>query len=272
MLAPFSDRAVAAEPTNQRNTFISYYGYGSVVGLGLDLTLRTRFPGVTLDDYMRALWKKYGRRETPYNLQDLETTLGEVTGDAAFAREFFANYIRGRKLPDYEALLAKAGFLLRETGAEKASLGPARLRFTKDGAVIESGTLIGSPLYDAGLDRGARILELDGRRITSKKAYEGALAEKQPGETVDVTFEQRGKQATLRVELAAAGRLEVVPVEHTGTEPDAAARTFREAWLASKAPGGAPHLKRYCPRCNRAFPFLTNHCPFDGEKLGIVRK
>ena len=61
-LAPFVDAASAIDRTNWPNTFISYYTFGEAIGLGLDLTLRSRSEGqVSLDTYMRALWAKHGR-------------------------------------------------------------------------------------------------------------------------------------------------------------------------------------------------------------------
>ena len=51
-MAPFTDRAVSGDRTNFANTFISYYTWGSVIGLGLDVTLRDRSAGrVSLDDF-----------------------------------------------------------------------------------------------------------------------------------------------------------------------------------------------------------------------------
>ena len=42
-------------------TFISYYTYGGAIASALDLTLRDRSNGkVTLDDFMRAMWRTYG--------------------------------------------------------------------------------------------------------------------------------------------------------------------------------------------------------------------
>ena len=52
--APFVDAAVSVDPTNRSITFASYYPYGAVVALGLDLTLRSRFAGKTLDDFNPA--------------------------------------------------------------------------------------------------------------------------------------------------------------------------------------------------------------------------
>ncbi len=60
-MAPFVDAARAVDRTNFSTTFISYYSYGGAIALGLDLTLRDRTDGkVTLDDFMRAMWRTYG--------------------------------------------------------------------------------------------------------------------------------------------------------------------------------------------------------------------
>ena len=61
-LAPFVDAACSVDPTNWGNTYLSYYTFGAAIALGLDLELRDRTDGkVTLDDYMKALWTKYGK-------------------------------------------------------------------------------------------------------------------------------------------------------------------------------------------------------------------
>jgi predicted metalloprotease with PDZ domain len=120
-LAPLVDGAASVDRA-ALNGYISYYTWGEVVGLGLDLTLRERSDGrVTLDDYMRALWTRFGRSAaarpgyvaSPYTLADLRTTLAEVSGDAGFATDFFERYIEGRDVVEYARLLSRAGFLLR---------------------------------------------------------------------------------------------------------------------------------------------------------------
>ncbi len=57
--APFVDASTSVDPVNRENTFISYYSYGSVLGLALDLSLRQQ--GLNLDDYMKLVWQTYGK-------------------------------------------------------------------------------------------------------------------------------------------------------------------------------------------------------------------
>ena len=234
-LAPFVDAAVSLDPTNRANTFLSYYTWGTAIGLGLDLTLRTRFRGITLDDYMRALWQRHGKPEVPYTLADLERALAELIGDAAFAADFFDRYIRGRDVPDYEALLARAGLLLRKANPGRPTLGQAQIRYDGGQAHLVSGTLVGTPLYEAGLDRGDRIISLAGRPVRSDDDVNAVLSAHTPGDAVEIRYEQRGREVTATLRLAEDPRLEVVTFERAGRPVSAEIRRFREAWLGSKA-------------------------------------
>jgi predicted metalloprotease with PDZ domain len=133
-MAPFVDGAKFEDRTAFAETYISYYTWGEALGAALDLTLRERSDGrITLDDYMRALWSKFGRSasqrpgyvESPYTAADLKSTLAEVSGDGAFASEFFARYIEGHDVVDYARLLARAGLLLRQSQGVAGKPGAA---------------------------------------------------------------------------------------------------------------------------------------------------
>ena len=81
---------------------------------------------------MREMWRRYGRPggaregyvDRPYTSADAEAVLAMVSGDAAFAREFFARYIQGRELADYGPLLAPAGFLVRTVSRGRVEVVP----------------------------------------------------------------------------------------------------------------------------------------------------
>ena len=94
--APFVDAATSVDPVNRENTFISYYSYGSVLGLALDLKLREK--DLNLDDFMKLMWQNYGKPEIPYTVEDIESTLEKYAGEE-FADEFFSNYIYNSKMP-----------------------------------------------------------------------------------------------------------------------------------------------------------------------------
>ena len=231
MQAPLVDAATSIDPTNEDNTFISYYTWGSVLGLALDLSLRKEF-GKSLDGFMRMMWTKYGQSEVPYTLQDLQATLVVYAGNQAFADQFFAQYITGRDVPDLAALLSQAGLLLRPRNPGAAWFGPVRLDIDSAGGRVEGPTLIGSPFYEAGLDRGDVVLTLDGQPLTSDSVFQAIKAAHKPGDAVPVTFRARGRQSTAHVAMPADSRLEVVTYEEAGLPVTEAIQKFRQSWLA----------------------------------------
>lgn len=237
--APFVDAATSVDPTNRANTFLSYYTWGAAIGLGLDLSLRARGDGRDLDGFFRVLWERFGAGgqyavPRPYTVDDLERVLGEYAGDPAFARDFFARYVRGRDVPDYAALLARAGFVLRPR-SDRATLGPAALAFDSTGATVQASTLLGTPLHAAGVNAGDRLTAVNGVPITSEAAWRAATGELQPGDSVRIAFTRRGDQVVVSVAAVADPALEVVPLEASGAPLTPGQRAFRAGWLGSKA-------------------------------------
>ncbi len=230
MQAPFVDAAVSIDPNNRGNTFISYYTWGAGIGLALDLELRTQFEGITLDDYMRELWQRHGRTFDNYTLTELRGALADVTGNRRFANDFFDRYIEGQEAPDFERLLAAAGAEVRLANPGSAWLGPTRLENAPGGGVhVASATAIATPLYEAGVDRGAVIRALGETEISSVEQLQGLVAAASPGSRTTITYEIRGDVLTRPITLAQDEALVVVPVEN----PDADVRAFREEWLGS---------------------------------------
>jgi len=237
MQAPFVDAATSVDEQNKSNTFISYYSWGSVLGLGLDLKLRSTFGDVTLDDYMRAMWKKYGKTEEPYTLTDLQNTLAEVTDSTRFADEFFANYVHQGKMIDLKPLMAKAGFLMRRAHPDEAvlSFGSTKINYEDGQATISNNTQIGSPLYNAGLDVGDLILSLDGQSISNARQVQQILASHQPGDELNMTYSSLGRQYNGKITLAQNPAWEVLTYEQAGKDLTDQMKTFRQKWLGSKA-------------------------------------
>lgn len=220
--APFVDAATAVDPNNRGNTFISYYTYGAVLGLALDLEIRNRFTGKSLDDFMRLMKDKYGAPEVAYTLDDARTTLGEAMGDAAWANEWWKQYVDSSAAPPMKDLLATVGFELRKSNPGKAWLGPIGFQERDTTLVVASTVTVGSPLYEAGVERGDRLVSLDGRRTITEADVDAVLSGKRPGDQITAVIIGRTGRREVPVRLQEDFRLEVV----AGT-----ATPLRRAWL-----------------------------------------
>jgi predicted metalloprotease with PDZ domain len=243
-MAPFVDAARSIDPTNFSNTFISYYTYGGAIALGLDLSLRDRSNGaVTLDGFMREMWRKYGKPGGPapglvghpYSLTDIHDTLVDVSGDRAFADDFFTRYMIGRDAVDYARIMRRAGVVFRKRNAGKAWMGDIR-------GSMDGGTRIGSlvapgwPVYDAGLEQDDQITALGGRGVATWAQVAEILASHKPGDAVRVDFKRRsGAAASGTITLKDDPALEAVLLEDAGGTPTAEQTAFRQAWLGSHA-------------------------------------
>jgi len=240
--ATFVDAAAAIDPSNRANTFLSYYTYGEALGLALDLTLRGRPSPRTLDDLMRIFWARHGEGQTPalaparpYTLADVEAALATVTMDSTAARDFIERYVVGGALPDFPALLDRAGFLVRSPFAGRAWMGEGRLTAAEAGGVTVGTALIGTPLYEVGIAAGDRILRIGDQAVATPADVTTALAARAPGDRVTITWIGRGGERRAPVTLAAHPAVEVVTYEDAGRTPSAAQLAFRASWLDAKA-------------------------------------
>jgi predicted metalloprotease with PDZ domain len=238
-LAPFFDGATWRDPTAAANTFLNYYFWGEVIGLALDLTLRSRF-SLTLDDYMRLLWNEYGRHQTaslsparPYDLAGVRRALGTLTKDTAFANDFFRRYIEGRELADYSGLLAHAGILVT---ADSTAPGLGASMADDTTAVWINHTSEGGSMYAAGVASADRIFSVDGVPVATVDSLRAVIGRRKPGETVQLDVMQRNVRRTIPMKLLAAPTWRIVTYEKAGREVTAEMRRFREAWLGSKTP------------------------------------
>jgi predicted metalloprotease with PDZ domain len=239
-MAPFIDGGRTVDGTNWSTTVISYYPFGGAIALALDLTLRDRTDSrVSLDDFMRAMWRSYGKPggvregyvDRPYTSADAEKTLADVSGDAAFARDFFARYVQGHAVADYARLLSRAGFVVRKRNAGRAWLGDLRVE-SRNGLRVSTLVAPTWPIYASGVDEGDVLQRVDGQRMNDEADLTAVLQRHEPGDTIAIVFADRsGAAKTARVTLAENPHVDVVSNDAALT---AAQKAFRERWLGSK--------------------------------------
>jgi predicted metalloprotease with PDZ domain len=100
-------------------------------------------------------------------------------------------------------------------------------------------TMPGTPLYEAQLARGDRIVSLGRFRIESQADWTAALARHRPGERAEIRFAQRGRERVAQLVLAADPTVEIVRSEAAGGTVTPAQRAFRDDWLGAQEQGAA---------------------------------
>jgi len=225
--APFVDAASSIDPNNFANTFVSYYSYGSVLGLILDLEIRSRFPGKSLDDVMQYIWAHFGEPEIPYEIADLEHALAEVTGDEEFARNYFIQMVYRSIMPDVPALLSRFGIKMELANPGQSDMASLNGEMTDEGLNITSRINERHSLYAAGMNRNDEILTLDGAPVNSLEVLQGL----EIGSTHEVTYLQNGKEESGTFVVKGDPTWKIMLDEEAGQ--DAVQR--RSAWLSGKS-------------------------------------
>ena len=223
--APFVDAARSVDPVNRVNTFISYYSYGSAIGLALDLSLREK--GLNLDDFMKLMWNNFGKQEKPYTVEDLHNTLIGYAGKD-FGNMFFNNYIYKSEMPDMERLLNNVGVSLTQDKS-KIAFGAH-----VENGIISENTMMGSSAYHAGLDVGDKIIKMGDVVLSDSTDFNTVLNVYKPNDTVNMVYERFGNTRETTVNLQASKMYNLSLFEANNIELDTIKKSSREVWLRAK--------------------------------------
>jgi len=227
--APFVDAARSVDPVNRNNTFISYYSYGSALGLAMDLALRKMDKGLNLDGYMQRLYEDYGKTEIAYTIDDLKKTLTRYAGEE-FAYEYFANYIFKSAAPDYQDLFAAVGVEFKMKDIDKPWIG-AFIRYSEGQWKINSGTAYGGPAYKAGLENRDIILEINSVVLKESKSFTDILNEYHVGEEVEIKYSRFGEVKETSLVIGRNPSFSTDIFENSGKKPTTTELKRRAAWL-----------------------------------------
>ena len=163
-----------------RNTTISYYDNGGMLGAMLDLAIRAGSQNrKSLDDVMRALYQTYYKtRKRGFTDAEFRAECERAAGGPL--DEVFS-YASTTRAVDYSKFFHLAGVDAKFTvdDAPGSYLG-ANVQM-QDGKLIVTSVDAGSPAEAAGLHPGDEIASVDGARA-SVKALSDALTAKKPGD------------------------------------------------------------------------------------------
>jgi predicted metalloprotease with PDZ domain len=220
---------------NAPNAIVSYYAKGAIVGLALDLTIRSRTDGkCSLDDVMRALWNDFGKRGPGVAEGDIERVAAQVTGLDLGA--FFADAVYGTKDIDLAPLFKTVAIDMtsRMPGQAKAGepaqacLG-ARIGAEANGDARLAQVLDGGSAQAAGLSAYDVIIAIDGLRVNAGNV-ERRVKSYLVGSVIELTVFRQDALKIFRVTLAAQPATVCALTTHD--EP-ATAKAARLAWLGA---------------------------------------
>ncbi|MGV3743554.1 MAG: M61 family metallopeptidase [Burkholderiaceae bacterium] len=218
---------------NAPNAIVSYYAKGSLIGLALDLTIRAETDGRrSLDDVMRALWKRYGRdfyadgarSGTGVTEAEVEALFDEVSG--LKLKRFFDRYVRGTDDPPFAKLFTPFGIVVSDARKDaKASLG---VRTSREGSDCKLANVYeGSAAHRAGLSAGDLLVAINGIRVTATN-LDNLLARYRIGDIVQIHAFRRDELMQFTAVLAADG---VPQLSLTAQAKPVAEARRRAAWL-----------------------------------------
>ncbi|RWU05588.1 M61 family metallopeptidase [Pedobacter chitinilyticus] len=196
---------------NSKNSSISYYSKGEVVGMLMDLEIANATKGAkSLDDVMKAMYEQGKVQKRGYTDAEFKAMVEKISG-ISFTN-FWAKYIDGVDDIDFEKFLAYAGIDAKaEIASPNKPYTGATLTVTR--SVNVGGVSRNSPAWFQGLNVNDEILALDGSSIGDemrniKLPNPGltleslpTIAKKQVGDVVEVTVKRDGMEKKISLTL-----------------------------------------------------------------------
>jgi predicted metalloprotease with PDZ domain len=188
---------------NSSNTGMTYYSRGAMLASLLDAMIIDKFNAQKcLDHFLRYLYdefyikKQRGFTEAEFK-KALETFLGQNMDD------FFAKYVNGTEIPDFNSVYSKVGVKATYTGKPMASFGAS---FSQDnGKCIVKSIRSGGAAEDAGISVGDEIIACNGLRVdqTTLENFISSLIE---GEYLELIVSREEIILNLQVKMTAYER------------------------------------------------------------------
>jgi predicted metalloprotease with PDZ domain len=148
---------------NSYNSTISYYSKGQVLAALFDAMIVANSNGKkSLDDLMRRLYDEYFvRLKRGFTAVEFKKELEIITGTKL--DDFYARYVDGTEVIDYDAIFSKVGLNVRNTGRPEAFFGASVSE--ENGKLVVKRIVSGSAAEASGLSVNDEILAFNGYRV-----------------------------------------------------------------------------------------------------------
>jgi predicted metalloprotease with PDZ domain len=234
----FYDRSPQMQETNFANSTISYYDKGALLGMLLDLEIRSRTQGAkSLLDVLSSLYHKF--YEAPaatyyspgrgYEEHDILEAVNEVAGSDF--TPFFESYVRGTAPLPYGRALGLAGLTLRISVPEGSPPSIGITAQLDNRGVRVFAVRPGGAADRAGLSRDDLLISVDDQSLATEDLSE-RLRAYPPGASVPFTVERHGRREIINLTLDPPIPNSYSIQELPGATPEQTA--IRSGWLKGK--------------------------------------
>jgi len=183
---------------NSKNTTVSYYSKGGVIGVCMDLLIINATKGEkSLADVMKAMYETYYKKENRgYTDLEFKTMVEKISG--VNMDNFYNKYIYGTEPIPYQEFLSYAGLTLKNLNAEKNDpfLGASTTK--RDNKLIITNVLRDGSAWNAGLNVNDEIKSIDDIVVESLDKF---IASKKVGDEINVSVIRDGLQKNIKVKL-----------------------------------------------------------------------
>ncbi len=232
---------------NHRNVSISYYAKGKLVGVLLDVQLRTisarHGKQGSLLGVFRRLMDSHGTTGRGITEADIVAAASAEAGEDM--SDFFARYVRGTQRLPLPKALASIGVTVhdrpawqRPDGSDERDAASTRvwtgMVVSSEGAVEDLEP--DSPADAAGLMRGDELLAIGGRRADDRDDLQRRLGALGPGAKAKLTFFRDGRLRTTTITLGENPHRAWSFTLTAPSEVPAEIRARRDDWLRELPP------------------------------------
>lgn len=220
-----------AQMHDRSNAWVSFYLKGEIVAALLDIAIRRATRGKrSIDDVMRDLWTKYGRRGRGMEEDAIEKSASAIARKDL--SDFFRKYLDGLAPLPYKEMFGALGIAFESKPATAERVFGAKLK-RSEGRIVVDSVISGSAAALAGLLPNDEVIAIDGTRI----AADG---------DIDRIMRSAPEQKSFELIVGRADRIavkDVTPAEDSrvtvklslSPKADGEAVMLRSSWLAENA-------------------------------------
>ncbi|MEE2792137.1 MAG: PDZ domain-containing protein [Acidobacteriota bacterium] len=211
---------------NSRNSSVSYYAKGAVLGFLLDMRIRVATASdKTLDDLMRLAYARYSDAQG-FTPEEFRSSAQDVAG--VDLSSWFSRALDTTEDLDYSAALNWLGLEFSDEPENEHRGWIGLVTRTASGRLLVGEVLRDTPGYEAGFNVDDELLAIDAHRVLPNQWNE-RITQATPGSELVVLVSRRGELRPIHVEVGTrpANRWQLQFTE----EPTLSQQRHRQAWL-----------------------------------------